>query len=252
MFWILFLLLAWAGVLTSATRLLRAATEAAEPAPRPAAVRRHGALSLYEAAYLAGGPERVAVLTLLSMERRHRLLLARTGWATVLDPVGRDAHERAVLGAFGPDGQSPVSAVRRAAAAHAAVRALADRLDEAGLAVPREVRDAVSDGARSVRRAAVLVVAMAAASLAVPADGATVAKVLYWFALPMLLVVCCLAVAGPGGPGCSPWASPAGQRLLLALERERAGADPLAAVAVRGLRAVRDPDLRAALGRDTP
>ncbi|WP_405978038.1 TIGR04222 domain-containing membrane protein [Streptomyces sp. NBC_00158] len=249
MFWILFLLLAWAGVLTSAARLLRAATEAAEPAPRPAAAGRPGALNLYEAAYLAGGPERVAVLTLLSMERRHRLLLARTGWATVLDPVARDAHERAVLAAFGPDGQSPVPALRRAVAAHAAVRALADRLDEAGLAVPWEVRDAVADGVRSVWWAAVLVAAMAGAALAVPADGADVSKVLYWFALPMLLAVCCLAIAGTGGPAHSPWASPAGQRLLAALDRDRAPADPLAAVAVRGLSAVHDPDLRAALGR---
>ncbi|MFJ3877473.1 TIGR04222 domain-containing membrane protein [Streptomyces sp. NPDC090077] len=246
MFWILFLLLAWAGVLTSAARLLRASTEAAEPAPRPAAGRPPGALNLYEAAYLSGGPERVAVLTLLSMERRHRLLLTRTGWATVLDPVARDAHERAVLAAFGPDGQSPVSALRRAAAAHPAVRALADRLDAAGLAVPCGVRDAVADGVRSVRWAAVLVAAMAAASLVLPEDGADVSKVLYWFALPMLLSVCALATAGPAP---SPWASPAGQRLLVALDRERGTGDPLAAVAVRGLSAVHDPDLRAALGR---
>ncbi|MFE1557365.1 TIGR04222 domain-containing membrane protein [Streptomyces sp. NPDC058734] len=249
MFWILFLLLAWAGVLTSAARLLRAATEAADPAPRPAAARRPGKLNLYEAAYLAGGPERVAVLTLLSMERRHRLLLARTGWATVLDPVARDAHERAVLAAFGPDGQSPVSALREAAAAHSAVLALADRLDEAGLAVPCGVREAVADGVRSVRWAAVLVVVMAGAALAVPADGADVSKVLYWFALPVLLAVCCLAIAGPGGPAHSPWASPAGRRLLVALDSDRAPADPLAAVAVRGLSAVHDRDLRAALGR---
>ncbi|MEV7546332.1 TIGR04222 domain-containing membrane protein [Streptomyces sp. NPDC089915] len=246
MFWILFLLLAWAGVLGSAARLLRASSAAAGPPAAPTG--RPGApLTLYEAAYLAGGPERVAVLTLVSMERRRRLLLAHTGWATVVDPVARDAYERSVLGAFGPDGQSPVAAVRRAAAAHTAVRALADRLAEAGLAVPERVRGAVADGVRSVRRAGVLVVAMAAAALSVPADGATAAGVVYWFALPLLLTLCCLAVAGSGGCAHSPWASPAGQRLLVALDRDRSPADPLAAVAVRGTRAVRDPGLRAAL-----
>ncbi|MEW1639029.1 hypothetical protein AB0469_33860 [Streptomyces sp. NPDC093801] len=50
-----------------------------------------------------------------------------------------------------------------------------------------------------------------------------------------------------------PRASPAGRRLLVALDRERAAADPsrrqrpLTAVAVRGLGAVRRPGLRAAL-----
>ncbi|MEV7521026.1 TIGR04222 domain-containing membrane protein [Streptomyces sp. NPDC091371] len=249
MFWVLFLLAAWAGVLLSCTRLLRAATRAAEPTTGSAVPHhRHEELSLYEAAYLAGGPARVADLTLLSMQRQRRLLLAHTGWATVVDPVGRDPHERSVLGAFGPDGQSPVAELRSTVAGNTAVRDLADRLGEAGLALTEGVRAGVGEGIRAVRGATLLVLAMAAAALAVPAEGTATGIVLAWFSLPLVLTLGCLAIAGFDGYLHSPWASPAGQRLLVALDREDNGAEPLTAVAVRGVRAVGDPDLRAALG----
>ncbi|MFJ9342890.1 TIGR04222 domain-containing membrane protein [Streptomyces sp. NPDC101733] len=247
MFRFLFLLLAWAAVLVACTRLLRAATEAAEPVPGSCPAPGPRELSLYEAAYLAGGPERVAVLTLLSMERRRRLLLAHTGWATLLDPVGGDPHERSVLGAFGPDGQCPVPAVRAAAASAEAVRALADRLGEAGLTLPAAVRGGVAEGVRSVRRATAATAVLAAASLALPAPGAGTGGILWWFALPLLLCLGCLAIAAFEGPAHSPWASPAGRGLLAALLRERRGPDSLMAVALRGPRALRDRALRSAL-----
>ncbi|MEU9144816.1 TIGR04222 domain-containing membrane protein [Streptomyces sp. NPDC048349] len=247
MFWVLFLLVAWAGVLTSCTLLLRAASRAAEPPAGAAAPYHHHELNLYEAAYLAGGPGRVADLTLLSMHRQRRLLLAHTGWATVLDPVGRDAHERSVLGAFGPDGQSPVPDLRSAVAAGDAVRALAERLGEAGLAPPADAALGVGEGVRAVRAATLLVLAMAGAALAAPTGGSTTTIVLGWFALPLLLGAGCLAIARFETHPYSRWASPAGQRLLHALERERAAGEPLTAAAVRGTRAVAEPELRAAL-----
>ncbi|MEU9236565.1 TIGR04222 domain-containing membrane protein [Streptomyces subrutilus] len=247
MFWVLFLLVAWAGVLTSCTLLIRAAAHAAEP-PAGAAAHHHDVLNLYEAAYLAGGPARVADLTLLSMHRQRRLLLAHTGWATVVDPVGRDAHERSVLGAFGPDGQSPVPELRSTVAADEAVRALAERLGEAGLALPADTLLGVGNGVRAVRAATLLVLAMAAAALAAPAEGSTTTIVLAWFALPLMLSAGCLAIARFEAHPYSRWASPAGQRLLHTLERERGAGEPLTAVAVRGVRAVPDPGLRAALG----
>ncbi|MFB6614777.1 TIGR04222 domain-containing membrane protein [Streptomyces sp. NPDC085524] len=248
MFWVLFLLAAWAGVLVSCSRLLRAATRAAEPAPGSApSHHHHDELSLYEAAYLAGGPMRVADLTLVSMQRQRRLLLAHTGWATVVDPVGRDPHERSVLGAFGPDGQSPVPAVRSAVAGDEAVRDLADRLGEAGLALSEGVRGGIGAGIRGVQGATLLVLAMAAASLAVPPEGITTTMVLVWFSLPLILCLGCLGIAGFDGHLHSPWASPAGQRLLVALDEEQGEEESLAAVAVRGVRAVGDPGLRAAL-----
>lgn len=248
MFWVLFLLAAWAGALLSCARLLRAAGLAAEPAGGCAAPSRTGGLNLYEAAYLAGGPVRVADLTLLSMERQRRLLLAHTGWATVLDPVGRDPHERSVLGAFGPDGQSPVPALRSTVAGDAAVRDLADRLAEAGLALTAAARRGMGEGLRAVRGATLLTLAMAAASFAVPAQGTTVTIVLAWFSLPLILTLGCLAIACFDAYLHSSWASPAGQRLLALLDRDTGDAQSLTAVAVRGARAVGDPGLRAALG----
>lgn len=249
MFWVLFLLAAWAGVLVSCARLLRAATRAAEPAPGSASSHHHhDELSLYEAAYLAGGPLRVADLTLLSMQRERRLLLAHTGWATVVDPVGRDPHERSVLGAFGPDGQSPVPALRFTVAEDDAVRDLADRLGEAGLALSEGVRGGIGDGVRAVQGATLLVLAMAAAALAVPPAGTSATIVAVWFLLPLILSLSCLGIARFDGHLHSSWASPAGQRLLVALEEEQGEEESLTAVAVRGVRAVGDPGLRAALG----
>ncbi|CAM5614498.1 hypothetical protein SAVIM338S_05685 [Streptomyces avidinii] len=249
MFWVLFLLMAWAGVLLACARLLRAAGEAAEPVTGSAAPRRHhhDELSLYEAAYLAGGPERVADLTLLSMQRQRRLLLAHTGWVTVVDPVGRDPHERSVLGAFGPDGQEQVVCVRTAAERDPAVRALADRLGDAGLALRAGTKQGMGEGVKAVRHACGLVVAMMAASLCVPAPGTTTVMILCWFALPLILTLGCLAIARFEGHAHSPWASPAGQRLLVELARERGARGSLTAVALRGLRAVTEPELKAAL-----
>ncbi|MFG2297643.1 TIGR04222 domain-containing membrane protein [Streptomyces sp. NPDC048603] len=248
MFWVLFLLVAWAGVLISCTRLVRSATEAAEPHTGAVTVRHHEELTLYEAAYLAGGPHRVVELTLVAMERERRLLLAHTGWATVVVPAGRDALERAVLAAFGPDGQSPVADVRTAAAGAEAVGRLAERLAEAGLALTEDVRSGVDDGVRAVWGATVLVLAMCGAALAVPDGGTPTGLVVCWFALPLVLALACLAMAAFDGRRNSGWASPAGQRLLTGLDL--GGRGFLAAVAVRGVSAVPDPGLRAALSCD--
>ncbi|MCB5165563.1 TIGR04222 domain-containing membrane protein [Streptomyces bambusae] len=253
MFWVLFLLVSWAGALFACGRLLIAAGAAAEPAPR-ATVRHHGELSLYEAAYLAGGPQRVAVLALLSMARQGRLLLAHTGWATVVDPVGRDPLERSLLGTFGPDGQCPVASVRTAAAGCPPVRELAERLGAAGLAVPDAVRTGYEEGVRAVWAATVLILVLSAVALSqLSGAGADPTLVACWFALPLLLTVSCLAISRFEARPHSPWASPAGQRLLVGLDRDRRQ-DPaegelglLTAVAVRGPSAVPDPGLRAAL-----
>ncbi|WP_030208531.1 TIGR04222 domain-containing membrane protein [Streptomyces sp. NRRL S-87] len=313
MFWVLFLLPAWAGALFSCGRLVAAATAAAGPErsdPERSGPERSGPegsgaplsgrgelpdageLSLYEAAYLAGGPQRVVVLTLLSMQRQGRLLLARSGWATVVDPVARDELERCVLGAFGPDGQSPVAQIRSAAAAGTAVRDLAHRLARAGLAVPERERLGMDEAVRGVKAASALIAVLGAAAVLLPQAGEDRTLIGWWFALPLVLTLSCLGVARFESHPYSPWASPAGQQLLVRLDDEWRGGDGdgdgdgdryrgrdavgggrgrvrglalglglglgwglgdaddralLAAVAVRGLAAVKDPDLRAAL-----
>ncbi|MFI7383922.1 TIGR04222 domain-containing membrane protein [Streptomyces sp. NPDC049813] len=249
MLWVLFLVLACAVTGLSCGRLGLAAARAADAELALGTARPGHELSLYETAFLSGGPARVADVTLVSMARGRRLLLAHTGWATVVDPVGEDDVERAVIGAIGPAGQSPIAPLRAAAAAGDAVRAVAERLVAAGLAVPETARAAVAGAARQVRAAAVAVVALGAAAVLVP--GGTAGQglpVVLWFALPLVLTLSCLALVRIEIHPHTRWASPAGQRLLAALP---AGAGGLHAVAVRGVRALDDPALRAALGSRT-
>ncbi|MFJ9539907.1 TIGR04222 domain-containing membrane protein [Streptomyces sp. NPDC101225] len=257
MFWVLLLLLAWAAAGAACTRLCLAAVRAAagEADARGGAGRHE--LTLYEAAFLSGGPGRVADLTMVSMARQRRLLLARTGWATVVDPRGRDDMERSVIGAIGPEGQSRIAPVRAAAASADAVAGLADRLVDAGLAVPAGARTTVAAGVRQVRLAALAVLVLGATALLVPAQpDMPRALVALWFALPLALALSCLAIARVEVHPYSRWASPAGQRLLGALTRRTTSGDDrtyLTTVAVRGVRALGEPDLRAAFAhRDQP
>ncbi|MFE2533432.1 TIGR04222 domain-containing membrane protein [Streptomyces sp. NPDC059371] len=256
MFWVLLLILAWVAAGVSCTRLCLAALHTASLDADAA----HGHdLTLYEAAFLSGGPARVADLTLVSMARQRRLLLAHTGWATVVDPRGRDDMERSVIGAIGPEGQSRIAPLRAATATADSVRRLADRLVAAGLAVPDGARTTVAGAVRQVQAAAAGVLALGVAALLLPgqAPGSDV-PVAVWFLLPLILTLSCLAIARIEVHPCTRWASPAGQRLLgtLARHSDASGDDRtyLTSVAVRGIRAVGEPELRAALAhrdRDT-
>ncbi|MDQ0789843.1 TIGR04222 domain-containing membrane protein [Streptomyces sp. B3I8] len=257
MFSVLLLLLAWCAAGTACARLCLAAVRAATAIVASAEAtgsgdgdgERAGELTLHEAAFLSGGPTRVVDLTLVAMARGRRLLLAHTGWVTVVDPEPEDEWERSVLGAIGPRGQSPLAPVRRAAAAGDAVRGLADRLVAAGLAVPDGGggRTTVAGAVRQVRVAAAAVVALGVVALLMPQDGgAEDWLVALWFGLPLLLSVSCLAIARVEAHPYARWASPAGQRLLAAaVAAERADRE-LALVAVRGTRALDEPAMRAA------
>ncbi|MCX4904714.1 TIGR04222 domain-containing membrane protein [Streptomyces sp. NBC_00878] len=255
MFWVLLLLLAWAAAGMTCTRLCLASVRAAAVDETD---RLHGrGLTLYEAAFLSGGPARVADLTLVSMARQRRLLLAHTGWATVVDPRGRDEMECSVLGAIGPDGQSRIAPVRTTAAAAECVRALADGLVAAGLAVPDGARTTVAGAVRQVRAAAAAVLVLGGVALLMPSQAQeNRALVAIWFTLPLILTLSCLAVARIEVHPYTRWASPAGQHLLSALAR-RAHTDSddrtyLTTVAVRGVRAIGEPELRAAFAHREP
>ncbi|WP_030381355.1 MULTISPECIES: TIGR04222 domain-containing membrane protein [unclassified Streptomyces] len=264
---VLLLLLAWCAAGTACARLCLAAVRAATAVVTSAGTETAGTetarstgaagrerdepreLTLYEAAFLSGGPTRVVDLTLVSMARGRRLLLAHTGWVTVVDPEPEDELERSVLAAIGPQGQSRIAPVRRAAAAADAVRGLAGRLTAAGLAVPDGdgARTTVAGAVRQVRAAAAAVVALGAVALLMPEDGGAADwLVALWFALPLLLSVSCLAIARVEAHPYTRWASPAGQRLLAAAVAAEGTDQELALVAVRGTRALGEPELRAA------
>ncbi|MER5182730.1 TIGR04222 domain-containing membrane protein [Streptomyces sp. NPDC002896] len=261
MFWVPLLLLAWAAAGLSCARLCLAALRTASEADTAATADSgspHGhdadrELTLYEAAFLSGGPYRVADLTLVAMARQRRLLLAHTGWATVVDAEGRDDMERSVLGAIGPGGQSRIAPIRSAAAAADAVRTLADRLVAAGLAVPDGARTTVAGAVRQVQAATAAVAMLGGVALLMLTPDQVAqghrAPVVASFVLPLVLTLGCLTIARFEVHPYTRWASPAGQRLLGQLTPLGGAADErayLTAVAVRGIRAVTDPGLRAA------
>ncbi|MGW4564396.1 TIGR04222 domain-containing membrane protein, partial [Streptomyces sp. NPDC004561] len=188
MFWVLLLLLAWVFAGTACTGLCLAAVRAAAADTRAVAPAGEHDLTLYEAAFLSGGPARVADVTLVSMARQRRLLLAHTGWATVVDPRGRDEMERSVIGAIGPEGQSRIAPVRARAAGAEAVRRLADGLVRSGLAVPDGTGSTVGAAVRRVRAAALVVAALGTAALLLPVQTGTPRLLVgLWFALPLTL-----------------------------------------------------------------
>lgn len=252
MLWIPLLLLAAGAAALAGARLCVAAVRAADPRFR-LTDRRGGpggrALTLQEAAFLSGGPLRAADQALVAMAARGRLLLAHTGWASAVVPDSEDAMERAVLGALGPEGQYPVAALRARMAASEAVRALGARLTGAGLAVPEEIRVRVAGAMRQVRIAVLLVLVTAlVALLAVPHPGHSTAELAGWFGLPLLLAGGCLLIGRYEILPYGRWASPLGEEAL-----DATALDQDAAFAVHGLRALRDPRLRAALTtRTTP
>jgi uncharacterized protein (TIGR04222 family) len=256
MFWVLLLLLAWGFAGTACTRLCLAAVQAASVDTDVTATDRAHDLTLYEAAFLSGGPARVADVTLVSMARQRRLLLAHTGWATVVDPRGRDEMERSVIGAIGPEGQCRIAPVRARAAGAEAVRRLADGLVRAGLAVPDGAGTTVGAAVRRVRGTVPAVLVLGATALLLPVQSGTPRLLVgLWFGLPLTLSLSCLALARIEAHPYSRWASPAGQRLLGTLTRGPAGDERslLTAVAVDGIRAIGEPELRAALThRDQP
>jgi uncharacterized protein (TIGR04222 family) len=247
MFWLI-LLLACAVAGTSCTLLCRAVVRAAvaEGTPLPRGHR----LTVYEAAFLSGGPHRVAEVAMVSMARQHRLVLAHTGWATVVDPRGRDALERTVLGAIGSTGQARIARVRAAVAGDEAVRALGDRLTTAGLAVPEHTRGTVTNAVQLVRVSSLVVLGLGASAwvAAPPAPGGAATTHAAWFALPLLLTASCLLIARVEAQPYTRWASASGRALLCGLSARPGGDDRtyLTAVAVGGVPAADDPGLVAA------
>ncbi|MEU2236340.1 TIGR04222 domain-containing membrane protein [Streptomyces vietnamensis] len=249
MIWVPLLLVAFVVAGVGCVRVCRASLAAARPHGTAGGTDAEGTdeLTVCEAAYLAGGPFRVTDLTLVSMHRSRRLLLAHTGWATVVDATGADgdALERAVLGAIGPGGQSPIPAVRPVVAAADSVRLLAEGLVDRGLAVSEEGRREMAAGVRAVRAGFLLTLVLGTvAVLLVPGDER--APVIAGFAMPLVGAGLCLLIGGIEVYPYTRWASPAGQRLLSGLSSADPRTDPLTALATRGP-AVLEPELRAAL-----
>ncbi|MEU5348300.1 TIGR04222 domain-containing membrane protein, partial [Streptomyces sp. NPDC020766] len=118
-------------------------------------------------------------------------------------------------------------------------------------------RTTVAGAVRQVRAAAVAVLGLGAVALLMPSQAQeNRALVAIWFTLPLILTLSCLAIARIEVHPYTRWASPAGQHLLSALARRAdSGSDDrtyLTTVAVRGIRAIGEPDLRAAFAHREP
>ncbi|MER6052046.1 TIGR04222 domain-containing membrane protein (plasmid) [Streptomyces sp. BHT-5-2] len=262
--WLLFLLLAWAAAIASCVRVCRAAVVAGHalhraqgtpPDAGPAPDAAPAGLTLYETAYLSGGPHRLADVVLVLMAQQRRLHLAHTGWATVVDPVGQDPVERAALTAIGPEGQQRIPAVRQALSGADAVHGLADRLVRAGLAAPGTVRTGVGSAVRQLRAAALVVPLAAGATYWAAPPGEVDGLVLAWFALPLILTLGTWIVARAEAHPYTGWATDAGEARLRQEQhgaRERRpgpAASPagLTGLALFGPAVLTDPGLREAL-----
>ncbi|WP_370112214.1 TIGR04222 domain-containing membrane protein [Streptacidiphilus sp. MAP12-33] len=207
-----------------------------------------------EAAYLAGGPERVVDVTLVDMTGRGLLHIAHTGWTSVARPLPGTELESEVIAALGPDGQRRTDEVRREVAHGPSVGLLARSLAELGLAVTPGSRAAMAQAVTAVRVALLATVALGTTAL-----GAVGARDLLtgahdsllapaaWFVLPLILTAGTLLMARAEFHPVTPWAAPAGQQLLRALRPQRRTRDPLLTLVLRGPKALRDQRLRTAL-----
>ncbi|MGW4381945.1 TIGR04222 domain-containing membrane protein [Kitasatospora sp. NPDC004531] len=251
--WVLLLIPTCAAAVLSCLRLVRVASVADALTEHLPAADRVPGVGLYETAYLAGGPARVAELALVRMAGLGRLHLAHTGWTTVVDPQGRSRLERALIAAIGPEGQCRTAQLKAALAAHPTVRDIGDRLALAGLATPAVVRERARQAVGHVRCALLTAVAMLLLTVVLTSDGEAARTAVAWYSLPLVLTGGTLLMARVDVHAYTAWAAPAGQHLLRTLRRPhicraRTADDLLTAVAIRGPEAVQDPRLRAALG----
>ncbi|KQV20564.1 MULTISPECIES: TIGR04222 domain-containing membrane protein [unclassified Kitasatospora] len=104
----------------------------------------HNGLPLLEAAYLAGGPARVADTVLARMEQEGRLIVPRTGQATLTDRTSHDPVEADLIRVVGPTGRAHPATLRRAVLTSRHLRLIDRRLTDRGLLHrPRQQRAAV-------------------------------------------------------------------------------------------------------------
>ncbi|TDC62923.1 TIGR04222 domain-containing membrane protein, partial [Streptomyces hainanensis] len=200
--------------------------------------------SPYEAAFLIGGPGRVADTVLCALYDKGRILIDG-GVLHVVEPVADDALEREVLTQCGTGWEAPMRAVRRGLAGSEAVVAVGERLVARGLLLRPSHRLAWRSAARLAVTLALVVCLVSLVLLIVLAAGdsseTTGAAVMVAVAVGALMTG---LVFGPGRDPLPTAGVEAVSRYRLAV----VGATALAPlVAVGGIVALTDLDLRAQL-----
>ncbi|MFJ4909776.1 TIGR04222 domain-containing membrane protein [Streptomyces sp. NPDC093249] len=97
----------------------------------------------YEAAFLNGGPARVADTALAALQADGRLAVGGPGIVSVLRPLAYDPVERAVFQAHAEDPHGALHRLRQAVMRHPAVQEIGDGLAARGLLVAPAVRRSV-------------------------------------------------------------------------------------------------------------
>ena len=138
------LLVAVGNLLVQRSRARRPAVRAARQGQQPALT------DPYEAAFLAGGPGRVAETGLCALLEKQRLTFENRE-ARLLHPVADDAVERPVLAQCGTSWATPLLTIVAQAARTAEVQAIGDRLAERGLLTRPERHAAHRRAARALQ-----------------------------------------------------------------------------------------------------
>lgn len=130
---ILALPLTLAVVVSSVLLVVKAVAARSHRPPAPAGLALH---HLYEAAFLGGGPARVADTALTSLQSNGRILIGGPGIVSVQWPEPNDPVEHAVLQELSTAPSGALHVVREAVMRHPAVQEIGDGLAARGLLVP--------------------------------------------------------------------------------------------------------------------
>ncbi|MGW3726949.1 TIGR04222 domain-containing membrane protein [Streptomyces sp. NPDC000851] len=202
--------------------------------------------ALLHAAFLAGGPRRVANTVLVAMQRDGRLHISRGGRVTRAPGTSYNAVEGHVVGALREGDATTAAALRDRMVRSAAMRDIGTALARAGLLVEPALRK------RIIRRRCILVVLPAVVSvvgfLSTGGDTAAVEAM----TVLLVLMVGGLAVVLVQTSKRRMWRTTAGEDRLAAMRRDPTAAFPgidpvLAGVALLGLGQLSDPELQAGI-----
>ncbi|WP_411072420.1 TIGR04222 domain-containing membrane protein [Streptomyces sp. cmx-4-25] len=198
----------------------------------------------YEAAFLQGGPARVADSALASLHADGRIAIGGPGIVAVVRPTARDLVERAVLQEHVAAPHGALHHLRLAVMRHPAVQEIGDGLAERGLLMDPATRRAVNRWCAAVGIATFVLFPV---SFFVTVAGFAAAEE---FSMPFTFkVVPALFAMGAAAVVCGSVSArrvtPAGRGALAAYGRERGHlADAGHLVALYGLRSLPDPVLR--------
>ncbi|MEV7279238.1 TIGR04222 domain-containing membrane protein [Streptomyces sp. NPDC093111] len=197
----------------------------------------------YEAAFLNGGPARVVDSALASLHADGRIAIGGPGIVRAVRSTAQDPVERAVLQELAAAPHGALATLRLAAMRHPAVQETGDALAARGLisepsARRRAVRWSVGLG--------IAAVAMVPVALVVTVTEFAVGEMPVPFILKVLPVIAgVLITAVVCGSSASSRVSPAGHAAVSAYRRQQGRlADPGTLVALHGLSALPDPELR--------